>query len=189
MDSDYPFDAYGVYYCHIKDDSPNILMYIVSRVKCQLFAALNIINNILNNICFMFISISIDVGLIKFTSENVARKKRLFVDEDTQDVIQAIRLKEKVNKMIITNGLLYFVSHSPEFVMTIVLLVFYEQLWTYCSDKMSCVEIIDIAQVFNFLSMGFQIFVFSHFDKNFSKSMENVLHKMLHKRLHKMIYH
>ena len=176
FDTDYPFDGYGVNYCHAKGNA-DLQEFVVSKAKCDLFAALNVINNILNNICFMFISILIDVGLVRFTNQNLVRKRRLFVGREAHDVNQAIKLKEKVNKMVIANGLLYFVSHAPEFTTTIFLLAFNKQLSIYCADKFSCVELVDTAQVFNLLSMGFQILIFKHFNTNFDKSLDNVLSK------------
>ena len=81
--------------------------------------------------------------------------------------------------MIVTNGLLYFVSHAPEFTMTLILLILDKYLANSCLEDVSCVELIDIAQVFNFMSMGFQILVFKHFDKNFRSSLSNVLDRIL----------
>ena len=47
FDTDYPFDGYGVNYCHAKDYA-DLQQFAVSKAKCGLFAALNVINNILN---------------------------------------------------------------------------------------------------------------------------------------------
>ena len=85
------------------------------------------------------------------------------------------KLKEKVTKMIIINGFIYFVSHIPKFAVTLVMLAFEKQVWYNCTDKMHCVELIEIAQAFNLISMSFQIFVFSHFDKNIGKSIKYVI--------------
>ena len=127
---------------------------------------------------FLFISVCIDVGLIRFSNQNIERKKRLFADGNAQDMDRAIKLKEKINKMIITNGLLFFVSHLPEFAMTVLLLAFEKQFANSCSENVSCIEMIDVAQAFNFVAMSLQILVLKHFDKNFRKSLENILDKM-----------
>ena len=148
-----------------------------------MFSAFNMLNNILNNIFFLCISIIIDVGLIRFTKQNLERKRRLFAEEDK--LKQAIMLKENVTKLIITNGLLYFVSHMPEFAVTILLLVFEKKLGVSCQYHFMCSEFIEIAQTFNFFSMGFQFFVFKHFDKNFQKSLENIRIQLFKKKENK----
>ena len=146
---------------------------------CQLFTALNLINNVMNNVFFLVFSMLIDVGLVRFTNANLARKRRLFTKVNyIQDLNQAHKLKEKVTKMIITNGLLYFVSHVPEFTVTILMLVFEKQIWYSCIDKMQCTELIEITQTFNLISMSCQIFVFTNFDKNIGKSVVIAREKM-----------
>ena len=179
MSTDYPYDRYGVNFCFIKEDIEAKLFQPL-KIKCQLFTSLNMINVICNNILFFFVSILIDASLIRFTNQNVERKKRLFAGGDNmRDLKQAIRIKEKVNKMIVTNGLLYFVSHVPEFALTLVVLALNTQLADSCMHDMSCVELFDIAQVFNLFSMSLQIFVFKHFDRNFRNSLNNVLDRKL----------
>ena len=113
----------------------------------------NMFNIILNNILFYFDSIIIDLGLIRFAKQNLEKKLHLLSLGEIHDVNQAKKLKEKVTKMIIVNGLLFFVSHVPEFVVTLVVLALHTQLANKCMNEMSCVEMIDIAQTFNFLLM------------------------------------
>ena len=139
-----------------------------------MFAAFNVINNVLNNIVFFFISVIIDVGLIRFSNQNLQRKKKLFSDESSPPLIEAIKLKQKINKMILTNGILYFQTHIPEFAMTVFMLIMDKKYSIYFVYRFSFIELLEMAQTFNFVSLTLQIFVFLHFDKNFSKSFENV---------------
>ena len=96
---------------------------------------------------------------------------------EMHDVNHEIKLKEKVKKMIITNGMLFFVSLIPEFAMTQAILVLGKQLGDSCMNDMSCIELIEITHTFNFLSMGFQIFIFRYFDRNFRHSLDNIFKK------------
>ena len=139
-----------------------------------MFAAFNMINNVLNNIFFFFISIIIDIGLIRFANQNLQRKRRLFTDETSASLIEAIKLKQKINKMILTNGCLYFFTHLPEFVMTLFTLILDKKYLIYFMYRFSLTELIEISQSFNFISFTLQIFVFLHFDKNFRQSLKNV---------------
>ena len=72
--------------------------------------------------------------------------------------------------MVITNGLLYFVSHVPEFVATLLLIVFDRGISEFCRNYFSCVELIELTHFFNLLSISLQFFVFRRFDTNFRKS-------------------
>ena len=139
---------------------------------------------ILNNIVFFFISICIDIGLIRFTNQNLERKRKLFTADESLVLVQAISLKDKVNKMIITNGILYFLSHVSEFVLTILLLIFEKKISNYCLHLFSCVEIIEMAQTFNLWSISLQFFVFKHFDKNFNESVQIYFKKLFFSAKH-----
>ena len=174
FDPNYPFDVYAPIYCNawLKE-----MKLVFTRVftKCRLFAVLNMANNILNNIVFVFVSVCIDVGLVRFTNENIKRKKIMFpalCHMVSPSLDHALNLKEKVNKMIITNGLLYFVSHAPEFVVNVLLLVFNRRVAQHCFNRFSCVELLEMARVFNFWSISLQFFVFLHFDTNFKHSIQ-----------------
>ena len=138
---------------------------------CKLFTILNVSNAVLNNVVFFFISIFIDLGLIRFMRQNIRHKKSMLVNTNNIILTHALNLKEKVNKMIITNGLLYFVSHVPEFVVTILFIVYNRMLSRYCVYVLSCVELIEMAQSLNFFSVSLQFFVFWVFDTNFRQML------------------
>ena len=174
-DANYPFDAYGINYCHFNIPGQIPKWNSIVGFKCNLFNGLTMMNTILNNMVFFFISIIIDVSLIRFTNQNLLRKRRLITIEDSPCMMQAVKFKENMNRMVITNGLLYFVSHVPEFLVTLLFLVYKNSLSIYCTNYFSCIELVEIAQVFNFWSIGLQFFVFKHFDKNFRDCFDNLL--------------
>ena len=80
FDINYPFDAYGINFCKnsLEDAKAKTLKILT---KCKIFTSLNMINNILNNIVLFCIGICIDVGLIRFTNQNLKRTKKLFAQE------------------------------------------------------------------------------------------------------------
>lgn len=172
-DLNYPFDTYSVTYCL----NVNVKRSAAFYTKCNLFATLTMINNILNNIVFFLLGFVVDMGLFRFAGQNLKRKKRLFHNEENR-LIQALKLKEKINKIIFTNGLLFFLSHLPEFVVTFLLIVFGNVLERYCMYLFSCVEFIEMAQVFSFFSFSLQFFAFKHFDRNFADSFENLMRRI-----------
>ena len=173
FDKNFPFDAYGINSCEY--NWYNIKSF---AFKCKLFQALNLANNIFDNILFIIISIIIDILLIRFSNKLLKNKKILHNDNNNTHLAEALRYKETINKMIITNGTLYFVSHVPEFVITVALIVMEKKLAQYCLYFFSCTRWIDVAQSFNVLSLCLQFFIFLAFDKNFAKRLMHLIHHL-----------
>jgi len=68
---------------------------IYSNSKCRLMWSMNLINNILNNVLFLFLSLIIDVVMIRF-SRSLIRQKRIFRFASTKrgnQVWRGIRIK------------------------------------------------------------------------------------------------
>jgi hypothetical protein len=169
FEQNFPFDAYAVNWC--EDELTVKTSHFMSL--CQFFTAINLVNNILNNIIFFFISFVIDLNLIHVSNENLKSKKKLF-SSDEAHIDQALRFKEKINRMILFNGLVYFVSHFPEFLVTLLLIVFHKILEHHCFTLFSCVDLIEISQSLNFVMIFSQFFLFKKFDKNFDDSFQNL---------------
>ena len=167
LDKGSPFDAYDINHCQEEFvDSKS------SAVKCNLFAVLNMINNVVNNIAFLFLSVFIDICLIKFSNDNLMRKLALFTDVNV--INEAKKFKKRINKMIISFGILYFLSHVMEFTVAVLFLVFSRQLKDFCYYSFYCNEVIELVQTFNFLSVSLQFFFFKRFDRNFSHTFNQI---------------
>ena len=138
------------------------------------------INNILNNIVFLFISVIIDICLIRFANKNYEHKKELF--HDPKHLEEALAHKNKVKKLILTNGILFFFSHIPEFVSTLALIIFKEKLHLFCFTYFSSTEINEIFEKFSFIGIGLQFFVYKHFDQNFISSLNDLKGRFLNLR-------
>ena len=130
------------------------------------------INNILNNVLFLFISVIIDICMIRYSNKVIEKKKALHCPH----IADAIQYKNKLNKMIITNGTLFFMAHIPEFIVTLIVLfrtsIDFVSLCFYAFD---CNHLIEMAQVFHFISISFQFFIFLIFDSNFKKSFADLV--------------
>ena len=166
FDNKFPFNAYDIEYCANDFLNSNAFYF-----KCRFFAALDLINNVINNVLFLFLNLCVDVALVRFTNHYLARKKQLLTTHENLDKInEAIKLKEKVNKMVITNGLLYFCSHFVEFLALLLLLVYRKKFNWFCFTGFSCTELVEMTQTFNLLVISMQMFVFVGFDSNFDES-------------------
>jgi hypothetical protein len=166
FDKNFPFNAYDVGYC------------ILDNKKCTLFWSFNMINNALNNVLFLLLSIFIDISMIRYSNKVIKEKRTM----NSPTLNEAIQLKTKLNKMILTNGTLFFISHIPEFVVTLLLIVFKKPLFEFCFRYFSCLEVAEMGQTFHFISIGFQFFIFYKFDSNFFASFLDILQKMSFRR-------
>jgi hypothetical protein len=162
-ETNFPYNAYDIKFCEQIDLNENM---DYSPSMCRLMWALNLINNILNNVLFLFLSLIIDVAMIKFTNNLIRQKQAL----NSPQLSEAIKFKEKLNKMILVNGSLYFFSHVPEFLVTLLLIVYKKKFAKFCYIAFSCSDLIDMAQKFHLIPIALQFFIFYHFDHNFIQS-------------------
>jgi hypothetical protein len=159
-------NAYDIKYCDSFRTELYFRKYILTPgfyVKCKLLEWLNLTNNILNNVLFFFISIFIDIFMVRYSSKVVEKKKKLHCPH----LNEAVAYKTKLYKMIIINGTLFFFSHFPELLVTLIF-YFYKSkdFIDFCYASFDCTSLIEMAQVFNFISIGFQFFIFLKFDQN-----------------------
>ena len=111
---------------------------------------------------------------------NLQRKKRITTDQNK--LKDAVKLKEKVNKMIIANGVLYFFSHIPQFIFTLVFFVLKKRVSTFCFFYFQCNDFLEILRTFNFVFISFHFFIFKKFDKNIRDSYEDIVARYLQLR-------
>ena len=168
FDKDFPYDAYGMNYCSL-----NVFNIKSFSLICKLFPILEMINNILNNIVFVFVSLLIDLFLFRFAGQTLSRKKKL--SSDAAHLDEAIKYRDHINWLVLLNSLMYFCSHVPEFVTQILLLVFKKRLTDFCYFYFSCSKILEISQPFNLVSISLSFFVFKKFDKHFEQSLDFLL--------------
>jgi hypothetical protein len=169
-------NAYDVKYCESNRSelikSSMKFFFIPSfYIGCEIFKWFNLVNNILNNGLFLIISIFVDIFMIRYSNKLIEKKKTL----NSPHLNEAIAYKTKLNKMIITNGALYFFSHAPEFIVTLIYnFVKSDSFINFCYELYDCTSIIEMAQAFHFISIGFQFFIFLKFDQNFKHSIQDL---------------
>ena len=96
------------------------------------------------------------------------------VSQDQKHIKEALAVKIKVKQLIITNGILYFFSHMPEFWSTLLLILFKNELRYFCFNYYSCTDINELFEVFGLISISLQFFVYKHFDTNFIQSFKSL---------------
>ena len=160
FDLNFPYNLFDLKYCQFN----SVLDLYSFKFKCQLFPILNLLNSILNNIVFLIVSLCIDISMTRFANQNFERKKAIFHDQ--KHVEEALKHKKKVNKLIITNGILYLFSHIPEFCATVLYIIYQKKLRSFCFFHFSCTEFIEIFETFSLVTISLQFFVLRHFDHN-----------------------
>ena len=96
----------------------------------------------------------------------------MFKDQKHKD--EVLEHHKKINKLILTNGLLYFFSHAPEFVVTIFTISFDKKLKLFSINYFTSSKLIELSEAFSYLAISLQFFVLNHFDSNFKSSFKQI---------------
>jgi len=168
FDKNFPYDAYGINYCNI---APFRVESFVTL--CRMFPILDMINNVLNSIVFMFVSLLLDACLFKAAGETLRRKKDLL--RDVTHLEEAVKCREHITWFVLLNSLIFFCSHVPEFVTQILLLVYARRLSDFCYYYFSCSKILEMSQAANLVAISVSFFIYHKFDKNFRESFASLV--------------
>ena len=161
--SDAPFNAYDIVSC-----GNSLIAIPTFLLRCKIFPILNLINSVLNNIVYLCVSVFIDILLIHFTKTNL--KHKIHLTNDVKILNEAIKFKAKINKMIILNGMLYAVSHVPQFVVTVAFFVLQKKLNGFCYFYLQCDDFLELCQTFSLVAISFSFFIYKRFDNNIRAS-------------------
>jgi len=126
------------------------------------------LNSILNDILLVVLNLIVDLVLLRQFHRHLDRKARHIIDMDQRKNIQ--KSKKKLNRMIFFNGLIYVFAHVPEFVTTLLLVVYARRVAQFCEFNFSCDLVSEEAECFSLISIVCQFYIFKVFDKNFKAS-------------------
>jgi hypothetical protein len=155
---DFPFEIRNEDFCKNQNN----------QFECKLFNSFKLSNQFLNDIFCVFLNVFIDLFLLKKFKKHLHNKSSKIVSLDQHKNLQ--KSKKNINRMIFFNSFLYIFSHMPEFVSTLVLILFAKNISLFCDNNLSCDLINEEAQVFCLISIAFQFLIFRIFDKNFKVS-------------------
>lgn len=155
--------------------------YCEKYKSCDFMNSLNIINNIINDVLFIIVNIVIDLFLLVHLKAKLMHKEKLFKLDKTH--LEAIKSKNNATRMIIINGLLFFISHFPEFITTVFLIAFKDKFFNFCKFEVSCQSIHELSQAFAIISISFQFFIYKRFNKKFRESFLDLKKRLLFKFL------
>lgn len=89
--------------------------------------------------------------MLKFFNKEIHRK--IQIRNANAEISDLIKKKKKVNHMVITNSAIFFISHSPEFVASVLLIGFKMRITEFCGHQPACDLINEEAQFFNSISI------------------------------------
>jgi hypothetical protein len=159
---EFPFEKRDGKYCLNK----------LNQSTCLLFKIFKLVNQSLNGVIFLTLSLLIDISLIYLFDKKMKNKIKLESNKEKCEEFK--KKKEKVAKMILINSVFYFIAHAPIFVTTLLLIVYSKRMANFCTEKISCDLIIEEAEVFILVSMILNFFIFLCFNKNFRDSFHDV---------------
>ena len=159
----------------------NFCVKTVNIHKCRMFNAFKMVNNIINGVLFVLLNIIIDLFLLREFKKNLKSKSKM---EFNKSKAEEYRIKMKrLTKMVIINGLIYFLSNIIEFLVTIMLISFSRLISHFCNEKFSCDLFKEEAEFFILFWMISNFFILNHFNISFNNSYQDLkskIHKFFH---------
>ena len=162
MSKEFPYEIRDEQYCE----------NIINKFQCELFNALKLFNGSLNDILFVILNIIVDLILLIKFKKIIDSKLRQISDLAHYKLIE--KSKKNLNRMILLNSFIYIFSHLPEFVMTLLLIIYSKKILNFCKNEFSCDLLNEEAEVFGLISIVCQFYVFKIFDKHFRRSIEEI---------------
>ena len=104
-------------------------------------------------------------------------KMRNLVDLDSHKSIQ--KSKKNVNRMVLINSIIYIVSHMPEFLVTLILIVNAKKISEFSKYRFSTDLLNEEAAFFSLVSITGQLYIFLIFDKNFKESFKDLANRLM----------
>jgi hypothetical protein len=148
--------------------------------NCRIFRTFNIVNDLIKDVGFLFINLIIDTYLLKILSKSLKNKIKL--NEDPKKIRSAAQSKKRLNHFIFINCIIYVLAYFPEFILRILILSVNQYIISFCFYFISCNDLTEITQIFNFISICFQFFIFKHFNRTFNEKF-NMLKMKINNKL------
>jgi hypothetical protein len=159
---DFPYELRDESYCQSNQND----------AQCGLFRALKILNQCVNDIFCVILNVIIDLVLVYKFKKHLKRKLSQINDIAQRKNIE--KSKKSINRMVLVNGCIYVLSHLPEFLASLLLIVFAKEISKFCTHRFSCDLVNEEAASFSLISIVCQFYVFKVFDKNFKQSFRDL---------------
>ena len=143
--------------------------------ECKIFNGIKMFNNVINNILFFLLTIILDIILLNGITDIIRHKMKVLENIKLEE---EEKKKKKLSIMVLVNGVIYLISHLPEFLTMSLLIVYNDSLVTFCLNKMRCDKLNEMAQFFNYISILSQFSINKNFNRLFNETYQEILHKI-----------
>ena len=162
----FPFDKYDINNCDMR------------AYYCKFFRAFNIANDFIKDVVFFLTNFIIDLFLLNLSKKNLEHKIKT-LNDDAKNVKTAKKSKNKIANMVAINSVIFFVSFFPDFFLKVLIISYNKHLYSFCEQFISCKEFGEFAEIFTFISISLQFFVFKNFNKTFNEKYQSLKAKFL----------
>ena len=145
----------------------------IDFLYCEIWDDWMLLNNFVNYIFFFVFTILSDIAALANITRMINSKKKI-VDNYKEE--EEGKKRKRILKMIVINGIIFTLSHSPEFSFSILFLVFQNKPY-FCS-YFECSILNDIGQFFMYFSIMSQLSINYNFNKIFKQSFDNIIFKL-----------
>jgi hypothetical protein len=149
-----------------------------NSVYCKLFNSLKIINCFITEILFFIVNVVIDLFLLTQYGIFLNNKEKIF-KKSLEIKNENKKKKKRITRMVIIFSLLFFISHFPEFISSIFLLVYSDKLSRSFDYNLTTNLINDETQVFGLISIFCQFYVFLKFNNKFYSGFKSLFRSKL----------
>ena len=129
-----------------------------------------------NDVFLFIVNIIVDLFLFKYFKEDIQHKFE--TRGPNADNSNLIKSKKNIDRMLILTGLIFFLSHMPEFCVTLMRLIFRENILKFCENYNTCGILNDEARFFTLISVVFQFYILLLYNRNFRDSFGNLFDRI-----------
>ena len=99
--------------------------------------------------------------------------------EDPKKIQLAIKSNKRISHLVLVNGIVFVISYFPEFILRIFFFYYTSYLYVFCFTFISCKKIVEFGEIFNYVSIDLQFFLFLHFNKTFNEKFQKMKANLL----------
>lgn len=143
--------------------------------ECGLFNGIKLFNSLINNIIFFILTIILDIVLLNGITDVIRHKKKVI---ENLKLEEEEKKKKKLSIMILINGIVYIISHLPEFLTMTLLIIYQRDMSEFCLQRIRCDKLNEMAQFFNYISIILQFSINKNFNKIFSETYQEIINRI-----------
>jgi len=146
-----------------------------------IYSYFNILNILINNLCLFILQLIIDFSLLFFIRESIKNKIKILNSKNDNKQNVNIRAERSLKMMIIINGFITFLLHSPDLIISITVAMSFNGL-EYKQTMLDFFSFVlnNISDICYILSYSINFFLYYFFNSCFRMSFKNIFFRKKH---------